>query len=438
LRHRAHGPPTERVIVKLDRLHQVRIVEQVTSDEWRLEVEGLLRTGIAVVLVALGSAAAVAACTASSDGNSIDGDGGSSNGGGDSATGGGSVGGFAGVGGAGGESACAETSAEAMGGPLPADIIFVVDNSGSMGDEAGFVQASMNDFSNIMVNSGIDYRVILISADSTDDHGICVPAPLGSGSCPGDDLPPNYHHIPTTVGSSNSLELILSEYPNYSQWLRPGASKTITVVTDDDSGLSANDFTTQLLTLDPTFQDFIFHGIIAPYELSGLANVQCIAASPPNCSSVDICCGVNTSVGIFCAPLPADQGAVYQQLIAQTGGMEGNLCSQDFVPVFQQIATAVVQASQVPCVYNIPAPPDNSTIDYDRVNVEYRPDGNAPPQDILYVPGGEADCGTDGGWYYDDPNDPTAIILCPTTCADVQAGDSPRVDVKFGCATQIK
>ncbi|MEZ4442085.1 MAG: hypothetical protein R3B72_23530 [Polyangiaceae bacterium] len=404
---------------------------------------GVKRLGVALLLASFaGAVAHVSGCSAaSSNSDGPSGSGAGSGAGAGSGTGAGSgVGGLSGFGGngSGGDDACVATSAEATNGPLPADIIFVVDNSGSMGDEAGFVQNSMNDFSNIMVNSGIDYRVILISADSNDDHGICVPAPLGGGACPADDNPPNYFHIPTTVGSSNALQLILSEYPNYQQHLRLGATKTITVVTDDDSALSATDFTSQLLALDPTFQDFVFHGIIAPYELDPFKTLQCASTQPPNCGNVDVCCGVNTTVGFFCAPLPADEGKVYKDLIAATGGMEGNLCSQNFVPVFQQIATAVVATAQVPCVYDIPTPPDNSTIDYDKVNVDYTPDSSAPSQSILHVPGGLPDCGTDGGWYYDDDTNPTKIILCPTTCTEVQTGNMPKVEVKFGCATQIK
>jgi hypothetical protein len=349
-------------------------------------------------------------------------------------------GGFSGSGGSGpgGGESCAEEIAEANTGALPADIIFVVDNSGSMTDEAVFVQQSMNDFSNIVIGSGIDAHVILISADSTDDNGICVPTPLGSGSCPNDEALPVYRHVAQTVGSSNALDLILSTYPQWQDSLRAGATKTITVVTDDDSSLSAADFTSQLIALDSTFADFTFHGIIAPYELDPFQTLSCTSTSPPNCANADVCCGVNSDVGFFCNPLPADEGAVYKALIAQTGGVEGNLCTQNFVPVFQAMATEVVAQAQVPCVYDIPPDPGGQMIDPTKVNVEYKPDPGASAQPILNVPEGEAGCGTTGGWYYDDAANPTTIILCDTTCDAVQAGSMPSVSVKFGCATQIK
>jgi hypothetical protein len=402
------------------------------------DVHDLTRLGIALVLASFGGAAFVAACSASGDDNEPSGSGsgnGSAAGGSGGGVGGGS-GGFNNTGG--GNTSCIETSAEAMTGPLPADIIFVVDNSGSMSDEATFVQASMNDFSNIMVGSGIDFHVILISADSSDSNGICVPTPLGSGNCPADENLPSFHHVPQSVGSSNPLQIILSTYPQWQSSLRLGSSKTIAVISDDDSAIDAATFTNDLLLLDPSFQDFTFHAIVAPYELSTLDEFACIAAMPPNCGSVDVCCGVNSSIGLFCNPLPADTGAVYMDLVTQTGGVLGNLCTQNFVPVFQQMATEVVAAAQVPCVYDIPPAPSNEAIDFSKVNVEYKPDANAAPQQIFNVPGGQADCGADGGWYYDDANSPTKIILCPSTCQVVQNGSMPAVSVKFGCATVIK
>ena len=46
-----------------------------------------------------------------------------------------------------------------------------------------------------------------------------------------------------------------------------------------------------------------------------------------------------------------------------------------------------------------------------------------------------ANCGTKGGWYYDDPLQPTRIELCPTTCEAIGLAVSASVDVIFGCQT---
>lgn len=334
------------------------------------------------------------------------------------------------------DDSCTESTSQAQTTVLPADIIVVVDNSGSMTDEAGFVQDSMNDFANTIINSDIDARVIMISADSSDQQGICVPAPLGSGSCPNDSNLPTFRHVVTTVGSSNSLQLILSTYPEWSDDLRPIATKTVAVISDDNSGLSASDFSDQLVALNPSFEGFKFDAIVSPYDLDGLACAPCVLSG--NCNACDPCCGADTFLGALCTPLPADEGVVYKELVQNTGGVEGNLCTQDFLPAFQDMATAVIADSQVACLYAIPDPGNGMTIDYTRVNVEYTLAPGDTPVLIPNVPGGETDCGPSGGWYYDDIIAPSQVLLCPDTCTTVQANQEASIAVKFGCATVIE
>ncbi|MBU1241414.1 hypothetical protein KKF84_07535 [Myxococcota bacterium] len=333
---------------------------------------------------------------------------------------------------------CSASISEADEGVLPADIIVVVDNSGTMGDEAASVQASMHDFVGAVVNSGIDAHVILISADSNEDAGVCVPAPVGSGNCPNDENLPEFRHVMQDVGSSNALELILSTYPQWAPSLRPSATKTILVITDDNSGLNATSFTTQLLALDPTFEGFKFSGIIAPYNIDQADCVLCEFLGTCNTGSCDTCCGTDTILGLLCTALPAEEGTVYRDLITATGGIEGNLCIQDFQPAFNDLATAVIWESQVDCVYNIPEPPEGEVIDYTKINVDYQPTPTDDPQAIYNVPGGIDDCGIGGGWYYDELDPHLQLSLCPTTCTEVSANLQAVITVKFGCATVVQ
>ncbi|RLB63256.1 MAG: hypothetical protein DRI90_07240, partial [Deltaproteobacteria bacterium] len=328
---------------------------------------------------------------------------------------------------------CASTSSEAQQGALPADIIVVVDNSGSMTEEAIEVQNSMNAFASTIINSGIDAHVVLISDDSNNDEGICVPAPLGSGSCPNDEQLPTFRHVVQIVLSSDSLEVTLDTYSQWQDSLRPGASKTIAVISDDDSAMDAATFTQQLIALDASFQGFKFDAIVSPYELFPFV---CLNCTPANCATCDPCCASKDN--LFCVPLPADEGTVYKDLVNQTQGVLGDLCTQNFQPVFDDMATAVVTDSQIACVYDIPDPGNGETIDFDKVNVQYQPNPNAEPEIFPYVPGGASGCGSTGGWYYDDPNDPTQIILCQSTCDYVQGSTEGIVSVVFGCATIIK
>ncbi|MEZ4444970.1 MAG: vWA domain-containing protein [Polyangiaceae bacterium] len=327
-----------------------------------------------------------------------------------------------GAGGAGGPEECAETSAEATDGVAPADIIIAVDTSGSMSEEAVWTQQNMNAMVTAIVASGIDAHVVMLS--STD---ICVPAPLGSGSCPNDENLPAYRHVPQPIASTDALEKILATHSQWQPSLRPGATKTIVVISDDDSDLGASAFTSQLLALDPSFAGFKFDAIVSYQD-----PFACLSACLPNlCQGCGKCCSTCPQ------PLSAAQGAVYQQLVQQTMGVSGDLCDQNFGPVFQDMATAVVQGASIACVYDIPEPGGGDPIDFTKVNVEYSPGPNQPGQPIYYVPGGAMDCGPQGGWYYDDPQNPSQILLCESTCNAVQGNPDGKISVKFGCETRI-
>ncbi len=333
---------------------------------------------------------------------------------------------------------CYESVSEAEEGTLPADIIIVVDNSGSMADEAASVQASMHDFVATLQASDIDAHVILISADSTSDTGICVPAPVGSGQCPADENLPTYRHVVRSVGSTNALSIILSSYSEWESSLRPNATRNFLVISDDNAGMSATDFMTQMVALDPTFEGFKFSAIFAPYKVSNSTCVTCEILGTCHTTSCDVCCGKDSLLNVLCVPLTAAEGRVYRDLVQATGGIAGNLCIQDFLPAFIDLATAVIWGAAVDCVYNIPEPPAGVVIDYGQINVDYQPSPGDQAIPVYHVPGGLEDCGSAGGWYYDDHNPPEQILLCPATCAEVSENFAAVITVKFGCATLVQ
>lgn len=167
-------------------------------------------------------------------------------------------------------------------GLQPADIIVVVDNSGSMDAEAGFVQASMQPLSTQVFLAGIDAHVVLISADDTSDAGICVPTPTGSGACPDDTNLPGYLHVVDSVGSNDALQKIIQHHATWAPQMRATANKHIIVITDDDSDLSANDFNAMFLALDPTYAGYKAHAIASPEDpvVACLAQTTCCPFGP--------------------------------------------------------------------------------------------------------------------------------------------------------------
>ncbi|MCB9590427.1 MAG: VWA domain-containing protein [Polyangiaceae bacterium] len=367
--------------------------------------------------------------------------GGSGAGGGQGGTsqGGSAQGGFGGLldggsnGGSGGlasDAACESVSQTAENKLQPADIIFVVDNSGSMTEEAGFVQSAINTFANGIASAGIDYHVILISADSNDSNGICAPAPLGSGQCPADSLAPNYKHINREVGSSNALQIVLEEFEKYKPMLRPGASKHVVAISDDNPATTAQAFDASFAPLlsaaDPLYTGYTFHGI---YGFTKPAENQCRlnANSDPCCVSGDPWV------------LTVNIGTVYRDLADMTSGEEGNLCEQEqgFVAVFTRVSQAVAVNSKLACEWTIPSAPEGEMFDKDRVNMQYfAPNsGNGEPFGRV---GSATECANVvDGWYYDNAASPTKIFVCPQTCTRIQgAGEQARIDILFGCASE--
>jgi hypothetical protein len=294
---------------------------------------------------------------------------------------------------------CQAINVQADEGLAPVDIIWVIDNSGSMDEEEARVQNNINSFSATIANSGIDYRVVMI----TNTSHVNVPPPLGGSA--------ELRAINQDVGSHDSLELIVATYPMWQDFLRSTSIKHFVAVTDDESDWSQGQFEAAIagLTMPGFPGGFVFHAIVAedpPWDFN----------SP-------------------CFTLAADIGQTYIDLQQDHGGVFYSLCLSDWTPVFTALSTSVIQGAELPCSYDIPDPPAGENLDYGRVNVVYTPSVGAPFT-IPYV-GSASDCGPQGGWYYDDPDSPTNIIVCPATC-DVFEGDPEgQVDVAFGCGTII-
>ncbi|MCA9626913.1 MAG: hypothetical protein KC766_04585 [Myxococcales bacterium] len=367
------------------------------------------------------------ACSAGGAGGSgvgTGGDGGSSSGGssGNSGNGGSGADGFGGnlIGGTsnggnggsgledGGE--CFAETKTASNTVRPVDIIWALDNSGSMTAEAKEVQDNMNLFAGAILTQGIDVHVVVISESGPPGgfppkNGVCIPSPLGSGTCPADTNLPTYARIDDSVASSNSLDKLLEHYPTYKPVLRQNASKYFAVVTDDNSAMSAQTFIDSVNNLDPGwFDSWRFFG------------VYCTGS----CSNAFAC---------------ASTGTVYTELTNYSGTTPGDLCvgQSNFSGVFSALAKAVVDGTQLDCQWEIPAPPPGQEFDSKKVNVKYTPSGGGGAQEIYYVPSA-ADCGAQGGWYYDNPQNPTKILVCPDTCDQLSGDLNGKVDIAFGCA----
>jgi hypothetical protein len=310
------------------------------------------------------------------------------------------------------------------------DIIFVIDNSGSMGEEIAAVEDNINvNFADIIQASNVDYRIILISKHGRNqDQSICVRSPLSGTTCR--PRPPNrpantarFFHYDVEVGSWNSLQLLLDTFhqrdrhgfaPNgWSGWLRPGARKVFVEITDDESNLSATAFENALFQLSPDHfgtaqaRNFVWHSIV------GLA-----ANSPPT----EAWPPWAPLQGARCSTAPAP-GLVYQELSRRTGGLRFPICAHgSFDAVFEAIAEEVIE-DVLSCELSLPAsdPPNPETLE-----IEHTPgDGGGI---LVYRKVPDPSACTGDGFYLDG----STVRLCPGTCAAVQ-GDPGGSVALSGC-----
>ncbi len=305
---------------------------------------------------------------------------------------------------------CVGTPYEAEEAFQPVDIIWVIDTSGSMSDEAERVQMNMVAFAEAIGAVGIDWHVVMISTQAF----VNVPASLA------DD--PRYLLVDRAVSSNEPMRALLDEYDTYLPHLRRRAATHFVAVTDDESSLDWMSFRDMMRAR--LGRNFVFHTISS--EVAG----------PPNFMNPDgqPC----TTGGGFPPEGAASPGVQYWAMAMATGGRTFSICTPAaaWTELFSSLTAAIAVPVVIPCEYAIPDAPPGTDLDFMRVNVRHTP-GSGAPEIFPYVgtPDG-ADC-TSGGWYYDDIMSPTRIILCPNTCSAIAGDASGRVDVELGCQTFI-
>lgn len=284
----------------------------------------------------------------------------------------------------------------------PVDVVWVIDSSGSMSNEASLVQQNMNSFVASIAASGADYRVVVL----TRAGFVNVPAPLGTDAA-------RFRYVAQAVSSSAALSQAVARLRDYRDFLRPEATLNFIFVTDDESRMSATDFRNQMDAMLGA-QPIVAHAIV----------------SPPNADPADrgACAGPNGSA--------ARPGAEYWQLSAETGGERLSICSADWTALFGQLSTNIGAQATVPCEYELHDPPAGMELDRDLVNVSFRDEaGNVTRVPYVGGDGTDANCDVAPGWRYQDASNPRVIELCPSACGEL--GTTTQVSIELGCQTLV-
>ena len=355
-------------------------------------------------------------------------------------------------------SSCGEQSAEAKLIPKPVDIIILIDNSGSMSAEIAGVEKNINqNFAQIIEQSGLDYRVIMVSAyGKSTSNRVCIEAPLGgipAGGCVNPPAQPvnnpgKFYHYSVSIGSLDSWCKALATYDGATKdqfnlapmgwrtWLRDDAFKVFIEITDDRVSCSyagktyndnntiaggetaANLFDGSLLAKSP------LHFGASPltrnyswYSIVGLAyNNPPDQAYTPKDPIITAKC-----------PSAVNGGIGYQTLSNMSGGLRNPLCdTTKYNALFQGIANSVVADAKLQCDFDIPTPPMDKILDMDSILVEYTPDGQIDPIVFKKVPSPDQCNAT--SFYVENGK----VILCPQACTSIQ-GAGAKLEVNFTC-----
>ncbi len=121
----------------------------------------------------------------------------------------------------------------------PIDIVWMIDSSGSMGEEIATVESEINAFASALDAAGGDNRLHLIADRGTDTFEMCVLPPLGGVGCT--DNAPRFRQYDTNGGSesmvhsSNALGRAIQQYgAGWGPNLQPNSFVAFIVTTDDD------------------------------------------------------------------------------------------------------------------------------------------------------------------------------------------------------------
>jgi hypothetical protein len=122
-------------------------------------------------------------------------------------------------------------------------------------------------------------------------------------------------------------------------------------------------------------------------------------------------------------------GIQHQKLAELTGGVVESICRSDWSAVLDKLSDNLIEA--LGCEFELPEA-DQGAIDPRKVLVQYTPEQGEPV--ALTRVTDASKCGQyEDGWYYDDNDAPTRVILCPKPCGDIGSASTGQIDVLMGC-----
>jgi Mg-chelatase subunit ChlD len=315
--------------------------------------------------------------------------------------------------------ACAASSATANVSPV--DIFMVLDRSGSMGDnnawveEVQAIESFVYDINSAGIGVGLQYMPL---------PALCDPS---SYAAPAVSIAP----LPGQ-GGAQAAQIITSltaSRPFGGTPMVPALEGAIQIAKARQISNPDRDIVIVLSTdgLPDTSCSFVPDGGLPNSTQNAIAVLQAAATATPPIKTFVI--GIGPQPSVF--NNLATAGGTGSPILV--GATDAGTTVDIEAPLIQALASIRTQA--LPCEYSIPQA-DAGTIDFGEVNVTFTQGSNAPVK--FYGVDNAAACQANtGDWYYDNPQSPKHIELCPSACTTVKAATHGTVNVVYGCeATQ--
>lgn len=225
----------------------------------------------------------------------------------------------------------------------PVDIVWAIDQSGSMGGEIAMVRSNMNAFAGSISKAKADYRVTLVASrySDPDNNQICIPQPLAGPGCANGQ---RFKQIDQHVDSHDALMRLMQHIGAIEAFMRPTSVRHFVVVTDDKAK-GANWATFHaFLKARQGYGDYVFHSIV------GLKDEGCVA----------------------------DEGKDYVALSLATGGLKYHICNANWSALFSKLGQVVATATTK---FKLTKKPKSGT-----VSVTYNGKTAVPGQDWIHDP----------------------------------------------------
>jgi hypothetical protein len=90
-----------------------------------------------------------------------------------------------------------------------------------------------------------------------------------------------------------------------------------------------------------------------------------------------------------------------------------------------------IREQEIGCQFALPTA-EVGLVDLDTINVQFIPEAGATPENLDRVLGGETNCVADG-YFTDNDETPTTILLCPATCSRATASPDSEINIELLC-----